>query len=508
MRARSIPFGSMFAWIPATFRLVGNNAGAMVAASLIMLLAGVVLMAPVFYFMFKSMLTGLGAPGVPQPQDMTAFWIAYAICIVAGLLLFPPMLAGWFRLCAGADSGHGVAATQILSVYGDGATWVRLIAFAFVAMLSYALVFGLMYLVFHGAFDELLAMQAAQQAALATGAPPPPPSMALLGQIFALYAVMLPTMFVLQFIYMVIAHPVTPYLFTGLLGLAYLRRIAGNFGRQPWRPVRTGIRLGLLSLALVALLFAAAFVPGAGLSVGIGLAAGATLAFFALRHNHADIVDGKRGYTPNPWIGGALSLLLVGRLAWRMQAEQTRYAIEVPKLGSLILTHSMTGQFPGLKEFPREDRPNATVLFFTFRAMVGLGLLMIALAFCALLARWRGKLYQSRFVQRYALWMGPAGLAAILFGWMTTEIGRQPWIVYGLMRTSEAVSPHGAAPVALTLAIFVVVYFTVFGAGTWYGLKIIAKGPATGEAQAPVDGGPGQPRTPSRPLSAAPEKEA
>jgi len=203
MRARSIPFGSMFAWIPATFRLVGNNAGAMVAASLIMLLAGVVLMAPVFYFMFKSMLTGLGAPGVPQPQDMTAFWIAYAICIVAGLLLFPPMLAGWFRLCAGADSGHGVAATQILSVYGDGATWVRLIAFAFVAMLSYALVFGLMYLVFHGAFDELLAMQAAQQAALATGAPPPPPSMALLGQIFALYAVMLPTMFVLQFIYMV-----------------------------------------------------------------------------------------------------------------------------------------------------------------------------------------------------------------------------------------------------------------------------------------------------------------
>jgi len=134
---------------------------------------------------------------------MTAFWIAYAICIVAGLLLFPPMLAGWFRLCAGADSGHGVAATQILSVYGDGATWVRLIAFAFVAMLSYALVFGLMYLVFHGAFDELLAMQAAQQAALATGAPPPPPSMALLGQIFALYAVMLPTMFVLQFIYMV-----------------------------------------------------------------------------------------------------------------------------------------------------------------------------------------------------------------------------------------------------------------------------------------------------------------
>jgi len=116
---------------------------------------------------------------------------------------------------------------------------------------------------------------------------------------------------------MVIAHPLTPYLFTGLIGLAYLRRIAANFGRQPWRPVRTGIRLGLLSFALVGLLFAAAFVPKAGLAVGIGLLAGATLAGFALRHNHADIVDGKPGYTPNPWIGGALSLLLVGRLVWR-----------------------------------------------------------------------------------------------------------------------------------------------------------------------------------------------
>jgi len=117
---------------------------------------------------------------------------------------------------------------------------------------------------------------------------------------------------------MVLAHPVTPWLFTGLIGLAYVRRIAGNFGRQPWRPVRTGMRLGLLSLALVALGFAAVFVPGAGLSVGIGMLAGGTLAGFALRHNHAEIVDGKRCYTPNPWIGGALSLLLVGRLIWRM----------------------------------------------------------------------------------------------------------------------------------------------------------------------------------------------
>jgi cytochrome d ubiquinol oxidase subunit I len=223
-----------------------------------------------------------------------------------------------------------------------------------------------------------------------------------------------------------------------------------------------------------------------------------------LEHQPAKIAAMEGHWQNTP--GEPVPLLLFG--IPDMQAEKTKYAIEVPKLGSLILTHSMDGQFPGLKEFAPEDRPNATIVFFTFRAMVGLGLLMIALACCGLLVRLRGRLYESRFVLHYALWMGPAGLAAILFGWATTEIGRQPWVVYGLMRTSEAVSPHGAAPVALTLAIFVVVYCTVFGAGTWYGLKIIAKGPASGEAQAPVPGGPGQPRTPSRPLSAAPEKEA
>jgi cytochrome d ubiquinol oxidase subunit I len=221
-----------------------------------------------------------------------------------------------------------------------------------------------------------------------------------------------------------------------------------------------------------------------------------------LEHQPAKIAAMEGHWQNKP--GEAVPLLLFG---WPdMQAEETKYAIGIPKLGSLILTHTLGGQYPGLKEFPAEDRPNSLVVFWTFRVMVGLGVLMIGLAALAALARLRGKLYDSRIVHRFALAMGPAGLVAILAGWMTTEIGRQPWIVYGLLRTSEAVSPHGAGPVALTLAVFVVVYFTVFGAGTWYGLKIIAKGPDTGESHDPVEGGPGQPRTPSRPLSAAPEK--
>jgi cytochrome d ubiquinol oxidase subunit I len=214
----------------------------------------------------------------------------------------------------------------------------------------------------------------------------------------------------------------------------------------------------------------------------------------AAMEGHWDNVPGER-----------VPLLLFGLPD--MQAERTRYAVGVPGLGSLILTHSLDGRVPGLKDFPRQDRPNSTVVFWSFRAMVGLGLLMVALALAALLARWRGRLYDARPLLRFALWMGPAGLAAILAGWITTEVGRQPWVVYGVMRTADAVSTHAAAPVALTLAIFVVVYFAVFGAGTVYGLRILAKGPHTDESELPTPGGPGQTRTPSRPLSAADEND-
>jgi cytochrome d ubiquinol oxidase subunit I len=202
--------------------------------------------------------------------------------------------------------------------------------------------------------------------------------------------------------------------------------------------------------------------------------------------------------------GEAVPLILFG---WPdMESETTRFAVEVPKLGSLLLTHSWDGQFPGLKEFPREDRPPAAVVFWSFRVMVGLGMLMILLGFLALVAHLRKRLFTSKPLLRYALAMGPAGLVAILAGWITTEVGRQPWVVYGVMRTADAVSAHSLEQVALTLAIFVVVYFLVFGAGTVYLLRIIGKGPLTGESAHPVDGGPGEMRQPMRPLSGAPER--
>ena len=192
-----------------------------------------------------------------------------------------------------------------------------------------------------------------------------------------------------------------------------------------------------------------------------------------LKHQPAKIAAMEGHWENTP--GESVPLILFG---WPdMEREETRFKVEIPKLGSLILTHSLDGQYPGLKEFPREDRPPAYVVFWTFRLMVGLGMLMIALGIWALWARWRKRLYSARALHRFALWMGPSGLAAILFGWYTTEVGRQPWIVYGMMRTADAVTPRSIGELSFTLGLFVVSYAAVFGVGIWYVLRLIGHGP-------------------------------
>lgn len=182
-----------------------------------------------------------------------------------------------------------------------------------------------------------------------------------------------------------------------------------------------------------------------------------------------------------------------------MEAETTRYKIEIPALGSLILTHSLDGQYPGLKEFPRADRPNAAIVFWTFRIMVGLGLLMILLATWSAWVHWRGHAYRSTTLLRFSLWMGPSGLVALLAGWYTTEIGRQPWVVYGLMRTADAVSNHSAMTLSVTLIVLLLVYAAVFGTGIGYMLKLVRRGPDPHEN--PPDGEAPDQRA-ARPLSA------
>ncbi|MBR1170213.1 cytochrome ubiquinol oxidase subunit I [Bradyrhizobium liaoningense] len=185
-----------------------------------------------------------------------------------------------------------------------------------------------------------------------------------------------------------------------------------------------------------------------------------------------------------------------------MKAETTRAAVQIPYLGSLILTHSLHGQIPGLKQFVPGDRPNSAIVFWTFRVMVGLGFLMLFLGLWSLWLRAHNALFVSRPFLRFTTLMGPSGLIALLAGWLTTEIGRQPWVVYGVMRTDHAVSNHSALALSTTLIVFIVMYSAVFGTGISYMLKMVAKGPTQGkEAERAI----GQAERPARPLSAAPD---
>ncbi|WP_039699619.1 cyanide-insensitive cytochrome bd quinol oxidase subunit I [Pseudomonas aeruginosa] len=190
-----------------------------------------------------------------------------------------------------------------------------------------------------------------------------------------------------------------------------------------------------------------------------------------------------------------------------MQREETRFKVEIPVLGSLILKHSLTEPIPALKDFPPEDRPNSTVVFWSFRIMAGLGMLMILVGVWSLWLRWRGqdKLFNSKAFLRLTLLMGPSGLIAILAGWFTTEMGRQPGVGYGLMRTADASSAQSVTQMSLTLLTFVVVYFSLFGVGIGYMMRLVRKGPVTHEGRETNPGGAGQKRTPARPLSAAGE---
>ena len=170
-----------------------------------------------------------------------------------------------------------------------------------------------------------------------------------------------------------------------------------------------------------------------------------------------------------------------------MKEERTDYALSIPKLGSLILTHSLDGVVKGLKEWPPAERPNALIVFWSFRVMVAIGFAMLGLGLWSLWLRWRGQLYETPMMHRAALLMGPAGFAAVLAGWITTEVGRQPYTVYGLLRTAESVSAVDAAAVGASLVAFILVYFALFGAGTFYILRLMNKPPHPGEEDLPPD---------------------
>ncbi len=174
-------------------------------------------------------------------------------------------------------------------------------------------------------------------------------------------------------------------------------------------------------------------------------------------------------------------------------AETTRYKLEIPQLSSLILTHDPQGEVKGLKEWPPDERPPVAWVFWSFRIMVGVGIMMIATGVIGLVLYLRKRLFDTKWFQVWCMALTPGGFIAVLAGWFVTEIGRQPYIVYGFMKTAEATSPVSAGPIAISLLAFVVVYVFVFGAGSYYILKLIAKGPGILE---PVYGDHGVARPP------------
>jgi cytochrome d ubiquinol oxidase subunit I len=262
----------------------------------------------------------------------------------------------------------------------------------------------------------------------------------------------------------VIFNPSFPYRFVHMTMAAFLTTcfavagVAGLYLKKGRFPRRASL---MLTLAVV---FASIVVP---LQIVVGDLHGL---------NTQEHQPAKVAAMEAHWVTRAGAPLIL--FAWPDEAEErNRFEVAIPKLGSLILQHDVNGVVTGLDAFAPEERPSVPWLFYCFRVMVGIGLLMLAVAWSGLVQLVRGKLATTRWLLAVLPWMIPSGFIALLAGWFTTEIGRQPYVVYGLMRTADAVSPVPGGSVATTLALFIAVYGGVFGAGIYYITRLIRTGP-------------------------------
>lgn len=204
-----------------------------------------------------------------------------------------------------------------------------------------------------------------------------------------------------------------------------------------------------------------------------------------LEHQPAKVMAMEGHFESHP--EGRAPLILFGLPD--QQNKRVDYEISIPGLSSLILRHGWNEPVAGLDTIPDELEPPVAVVFWSFRVMVGLGMAMLLLGLWSAVAWWRGRLTTDRRLLRAAVAMGPAGFLAVLAGWITTEVGRQPYTVYGHLLTADSVSPIAAPAVATSLTAFVIVYFFVFGAGVFYIFRLMGRLPAEAE-EAVLDKGP------------------
>nr|WP_281378544.1 cytochrome ubiquinol oxidase subunit I [Brevundimonas lenta] len=182
-------------------------------------------------------------------------------------------------------------------------------------------------------------------------------------------------------------------------------------------------------------------------------------------------------------------------------AQKNHYELSVPGVGNLVQNVPKDEVIQGLDAWPKEDQPPPFIPFFAFRIMAGLGLLMIVLGTAGVILHWRKRLFDTGWFLRFCVAMGPTGFIAVLAGWMVTEVGRQPWVVYGVLRTRDAVSPVTTGEVATSLLAYILVYAVVFTAGAIFILRLMAEGPVAALAEP----APRQDRAPGSALARAPE---
>jgi cytochrome d ubiquinol oxidase subunit I len=280
----------------------------------------------------------------------------------------------------------------------------------------------------------------------------------------------------------VIFNPSFPYRFAHMLTAAYLTTsfvvlaVGARYARAGRNPdeARTMLRMAVGFIAIVA-----------PLQLFIGDEHGLN----TLEHQPIKIAA-MEGH----WDGSKPGALLL--FAWPDEAAETnRFEVAIPKGASLILTHDPNGLFRGLKSVPPAERPPVIPVFFAFRVMVGIGLVMIAAGLIGVYLWWRRRLFTSRWYLALASHGWWLGFIAVMCGWIVTESGRQPWLVQGILRTADAISPVPAASIATTLALFVIVYAIVFAMGGYYINRLIAKGPPSDAEEPPPIG------TANRPLS-------
>jgi cytochrome bd ubiquinol oxidase subunit I len=268
----------------------------------------------------------------------------------------------------------------------------------------------------------------------------------------------------------VIFNPSFPYRFVHMVVAAYLTTafVVGGIGAYYlWRRRHEAQARVMFGMAMIMAIFVAPLQPFVGDRHGLN----------TLMYQPSKVAAIEGAWETQR--GAPLRLF-----AWPVQAEaRNNYVVEIPRLSSLILTHSLDGEVKGLKAWPRDDWPPVAVVFWSFRVMFGIGILMALTGLIALVLYFRQRLFDTPWFQLWCLALTPAGFIAVLSGWIVTEVGRQPYIAFGLLRTADTVSPVAASQVAASLLAFIICYLFVFGAGTYYIIRLIAQGPGTPEEE-------------------------